>query len=678
MLLKTYENGGDAEHTQPPDNSPYIRSEGLTQRRRDYILSCQPPSPKYAKRFRNALIRLRGFRFWNKMLEEIRVFGTGSVLFDAEDNYKVNIKEIMDEKVLMINNQVEAPPKVEKVTVLNPESQFYSIWSMIILGGLLYTFTLMPWIIAFEDVEIGNGWFIVETLVDLIFFTDICITLNTSYYNKAGDLVSSRWKIFFHYLTGMMVIDIISVFPFYLVFNSNHTSQQAVIRVIRLSRAIRILRASKINKIIKILGETDTFSFLNTHQGITRLVGGLFFVLLLAHFTACIWLFSAKIDNFGPDTWVTRNNRQDASNSVLYLCSLYFSCTVLTTVGFGDIKPFTDVEKVISIMWMVCGIGCYSFVVGNLSSVLSSLDQKKAFINEKLKLIHSFAEETMLSEDITIKIGKKVKKAFDKTSLNDDEKISIVKKLKKDLRYELATKIYDEAIQSIDFFKSKDKTFVADIVPMLNFLAVKKKKLVYDKHKYADEMYFIKTGRICFIYGKQKMIFKSMIPGSYFGEIELIENTPREFAVASQEDAELLTMSKNVFDYMMSQYPSVAIILKKVAIERKKRNIKCKKELVDVLEKVEVRKETTFGQLAGKEKIRKGTNVDKSLNDKIYVGEDVQIIVGEIYERLDYYDSRITGCARLYKNMKGNGRIPRKTLPPLVKSNRMDYQINHK
>ena len=93
----------DADRTGFSDSSPrFAQAEGLTQRRRDYVLSCNPPKPKYANIMRKALIRFRGFRLWNMMLEEIRTYGTGSVLFDANNTYKANLKEIMHDKVLMI------------------------------------------------------------------------------------------------------------------------------------------------------------------------------------------------------------------------------------------------------------------------------------------------------------------------------------------------------------------------------------------------------------------------------------------------------------------------------------------------------------------------------------------------------------------------------------------------
>jgi potassium voltage-gated channel Eag-related subfamily H member 8 len=38
-----------------------------------------------------------------------------------------------------------------------------------------------------------------------------------------------------------------------------------------------------------------------------------------------------------------------------YISALYFTCTSLTSVGFGNVSPNTDAEKVFSIVAMLIG-----------------------------------------------------------------------------------------------------------------------------------------------------------------------------------------------------------------------------------------------------------------------------------------------------------------------------------
>jgi hypothetical protein len=48
----------------------------------------------------------------------------------------------------------------------------------------------------------------------------------------------------------------------------------------------------------------------------------------------------------------------------------------LTTDGFGDIAPLTNSERIIAIIWMMVGVGMYSFTIGSLSDMLEQGDRK--------------------------------------------------------------------------------------------------------------------------------------------------------------------------------------------------------------------------------------------------------------------------------------------------------------
>lgn len=55
----------------------------------------------------------------------------------------------------------------------------------------------------------------------------------------------------------------------------------------------------------------------------------------------------------------------------LIMC-FYFVMTTLTTVGYGDLTPKTEFEKVIGILIMIIGIAFFSYIMGNFGDVLAS------------------------------------------------------------------------------------------------------------------------------------------------------------------------------------------------------------------------------------------------------------------------------------------------------------------
>jgi Ion channel. len=68
----------------------------------------------------------------------------------------------------------------------------------------------------------------------------------------------------------------------------------------------------------------------------------------------------------------------------------------LTTVGYGDIVPKTAMEQIIAVSWMMVGVGFYSFTIGNLSSILETLDRRSQALKNKLTAFNNFAMKVKL------------------------------------------------------------------------------------------------------------------------------------------------------------------------------------------------------------------------------------------------------------------------------------------
>ena len=109
------------------------------------------------------------------------------------------------------------------------------------------------------DVESTRGLvlFSVNRLVDLVFFVDILMQMNTSCVDGAGRVVFARQKIFKEYAKGWLWIDLVSIFPFELTiviltgFKNPDPEQQRLkavrfLRLLRLLKLLRILRGSRI------------------------------------------------------------------------------------------------------------------------------------------------------------------------------------------------------------------------------------------------------------------------------------------------------------------------------------------------------------------------------------------------------------------------------------------------
>lgn len=89
-----------------------------------------------------------------------------------------------------------------------------------------------------------------------------------------------------------------------------------------------------------------------------------------------------------------------------YIVSVYWSFMTLTTVGYGVPNAQTPIEIIFTLLWMIFGVGFYSFTIGNLSSILSSIDEKASELQKKKYNFSEYAKKHKLPIEIQNKVTK--------------------------------------------------------------------------------------------------------------------------------------------------------------------------------------------------------------------------------------------------------------------------------
>jgi len=98
----------------------------------------------------------------------------------------------------------------------------------------------------------------------------------------------------------------------------------------------------------------------------------------------------------------------DASYADIYIYSIYWSVTTITTVGYGDISGENNLEKGYCIIVMLIGVICFSFASGSLSSILQNYDNQNANYKEKLSVLNRIYNE----HHIPLEFYSRLKKAL--------------------------------------------------------------------------------------------------------------------------------------------------------------------------------------------------------------------------------------------------------------------------
>lgn len=264
------------------------------------------------------------------------------------------------------------------------------------------------------------------------------------------------------------------------------------------------------------------------------------------------------------ESWIQRYDMVSDSIETKYIASIYFVFTTITTIGYGDFYAKTNHEKIFAIFLMGFGVAFYSYTISNLTSIIDSIDKRNALIESKLTSLNDFSKDINLPEETKLKIKRTILENFKENLFGDIDELNIIRELPSALRSEITLYLYKVSIKKIYFFNCRDPSFLSAIVPKLRSMKRYKFDILYQEGEVADEMYFLKKGRVAFR-ASNGVSFRCMGDGTYFGEHELIASVARRFSVeVTSPTANFLVLSKKEFDTVMSEFPDVLEELKQI------------------------------------------------------------------------------------------------------------------
>ncbi len=173
--------------------------------------------------------------------------------------------------------------------------------------------------------------------------------------------------------------------------------------------------------------------------------------------------------------------------------TMWWGIATLTTVGYGDVVPMTDLGKLLASFTMLVGIGMFALPAAILASAYYEEIQKKNFL------------------------------------------------------------VSFEAIASVPLFQELPIGAVGKINEKLQVVLISEHETIFSKGEEADSMFIIEYGKVKVEIDQPVYL----VAGDYFGEMGLLGNVPRNATITAADDTKLLELTKADLAELSEEHPGL-------------------------------------------------------------------------------------------------------------------------
>ncbi|KAF3702827.1 Potassium voltage-gated channel subfamily H member 5 Ether-a-go-go potassium channel 2 [Channa argus] len=412
---------------------------------------------------------------------------------------------------------------------------FKTTWDWVILILTFYTAIMVPYNVSFRTKQNNLAWLVLDSVVDVIFLIDIVLNFHTTFVGPAGEVISDAKLIRMNYLKTWFVIDLLSCLP-YDIINAFENVDEGLSSLFSSLKVIRLLRLGRVAR------KLDHY----LEYGAAVLVLLVCVFGLVAHWLACIWysigdheVIDETTNTIKTDSWLYQlalsigtPYRYNASGTgqweggpnkdTLYISSLYFTMTSLTTIGFGNIAPTTDGEKIFSVAMMMVGSLLYATIFGNVTTIFQQMYTNTNRYHEMLNNVRDFLKLYQVPKGLSERVMDFIVSTWAMSKGIDTDKVLAI--CPKDMRADICVHLNRQVFNDHPAFRLASDGCLRSLAVEFQTTHCAPGDLIFHIGESVDTLCFVVSGSLEVIQDDE--VIAILGKGDVFGDVFWKETTP--------------------------------------------------------------------------------------------------------------------------------------------------------
>ncbi|WP_456427079.1 cyclic nucleotide-binding domain-containing protein [Rhodocaloribacter sp.] len=372
-----------------------------------------------------------------------------------------------------------------------------------------------------------------EAVVTVLFVIDVGVRLRRVDAGGAAGSLGVRLR---RYARAGLLLDVLAAVPFRLFVGVTPLQFLRLLKLVRVAQFQHALRRRNVQ-----------------HSNVLRLAFFVYWLFLSVHWISCGWI-------------ALRGAGAGLDAGTRYLSALYWCVSTMTTVGYGDVTPAGNAQRLYAIGVMILGVGVYGFIIGNIATILANIDPARAAFLRKVERLSAFMRYRRLPPVLQNRIRDYYAYLWEQRLVYDES--DILNDLPQSLRTEIDLFLKRDIIENVPLFRGASDAFIREIALEMKPVVCLPGDEVIRAGERGDDMYFITRGVLEVLAPDGRTVINTLTDGDFFGEIALVLDQPRSAGVRAATYCDLYRLDRAMFSRVLTHYPGIAAQIEDRARER--------------------------------------------------------------------------------------------------------------
>ena len=200
-------------------------------------------------------------------------------------------------------------------------------------------------------------------------------------------------------------------------------------------------------------------------------------------------------ENLGP--WKARDTAgltpaDDHKVMTIYIGAFYFALTTMTSVGYGDILPYNNAERVYAIILEFIGAIIFAMVIAQITAVVATMDTNARHMAEQLDAVTSFVDMRRFPERLGRRIRRHFRHFYAQKSAIDE--VKIFNEMNQTLRRTVSAFLVSDLMGADSFFSTMPPLLWPKLLPLLTPMRFEATESVAIQGEECSDFYTVLSG----------------------------------------------------------------------------------------------------------------------------------------------------------------------------------------